>query len=438
MIRKKNTSMRGFTKKLLALLLLTSAGMSDSAESPTDSLPDGRQQSQFSVALSSGWGYLAPKGDHNKAVMKTHDVGYLDFRLQWKSNRNDAYDRAFHHPTIEAGLLLGDFTHVHLQGPETPYEGKVGREAALYGGFRWDFWQCSNWSAGMNLQNGVAYFTEHFDEHTNADNWLVGSPLSVFISAGAYMQYQFSPRWKASLGIDFKHVSNGTMSRPNLGANTFGPMLMVAMTEPSRGKESDTPSNRSPQAADASTFPYKEGHGLYGNSPWGGSSPLCLELSAGIAGSTLRDQFTAYHSNHHPLYGSFIAMAAPMYRYHPIMASGLEMNYVYATYADHIGYYDKLNGYGGHDYSRHVFGAGFRHEFFYRHVSLHMGVGMYLYRHMGHTAATADGGSYQTVGVRYSFPSTNDRLFIGYNVKAHNFSKADCLQFSIGYRIPCF
>lgn len=408
------------SKSLSTSLVLSLAALPTLAGVLPDTLSDGRQKSQLSVAVATGWGYLAPKGDHNKAVMKTHDVGYLDFRLQWKSNKNDAYERAYNHPTVEAGLLLGDFTHVHLQGPETPYAGKVGREFALYGGIRYDFWQRGDWSAGVNLQNGIAYFTERFDENTNADNWLVGAPLSVYISAGAYLQYRFAPQWRASLGIDFKHVSNGTMSRPNLGANTFGPMLMVAK-DIERKNASATQTDGQPAA---------------GEGPADHFSPtLYLELSAGMAGSTLRDQFSTYHSNHHPLYGSFLAMAAPMYRYHQTMASGLEVNYGYCTYADHIRYYDELNGYGGYDYSRHILGAGFRHEFFYRHVSLHMGVGMYLYRHMGHTADTADGGSYQTVGVRYSIPATDDRLFIGYNVKAHNFSKADCMQFSIGYRL---
>ena len=119
------------SKSLSTSLVLSLAALPTLAGVLPDTLSDGRQKSQLSVAVATGWGYLAPKGDHNKAVMKTHDVGYLDFRLQWKSNKNDAYERAYNHPTVEAGLLLGDFTHVHLQGPETPEAGKVGREFAL-------------------------------------------------------------------------------------------------------------------------------------------------------------------------------------------------------------------------------------------------------------------------------------------------------------------
>ena len=54
--------------------------------------------------------------------------------------------------------------------------------------------------------------------------------------------------------------------------------------------------------------------------------------------------------------------------------------------------------------------------------------------HGGYYGKEKDGPLYQAIGVRYALPFTGDRLFIGYQIKAHLFSKADCTQFVLGYR----
>lgn len=376
--------------------------------------------SRLGVGGSIGWGYLTPKGDHNQEVMKSHNVWYGDLRLMYQSGSNDIYEQKWHHPIVEFGLLYGNFSRIKLQGPETPYVGKVGHEFAVYAGMRFNFWSSGRWSIGGDFQNGIAYFTKRFDEDKNEDNWLVGSPLSIFINIGVYVQYKFAKDWMVSLGADFKHVSNGTLARPNLGANTGGPTLLIAyMPEYKKGNERAASQRIEFQTEKKNDFHSKRG--------------IYLEVSAGIAGSTLTEQFQTYKKNHYTVYGSFISQIAGMYRYSALFASGVEIDYRRANYASRLRYYDEVNGYHYKKYSKNMLGLGFQQEVFYHNVSLQAGVGVYLYRKLGHAGKT-NGLSYQTVGLRYSFPFSGNRLFIGYNVKAHNFSKADAMQFHIGYR----
>ena len=373
---------------------------------------------RMGVSVGGSWSYLMPKGSHNKRVIHTNDVGYLDARFSWKPRVATASDRALNDPTLEAGLLVGDFTHIHMQDPDRSRPSRVGREVAAYVGIQYDFLHLGRWRAGLNVQNGLAYFTERYSPDRNPDNELIGAPLSIYIALGPYIAYRLPSQWELALGADFRHVSNGTVWRPNLGANTVGPM--VRLTAPVGRPAADAP-------------PHSQGNPAPQTEETVG--PLYLELSAGMAASTLRDEFIANRSTHTTLFGSPIAMAAPMYRYSQAMASGIELDYAYSTYANHIRDYDLRTGHTDYRYSRHVVGLGFRHEIFYRNFSLHCGIGKYLYRRMGHIAETQDGGNYQTIGLRYSLPFATERLFVGYNVKAHNFSKADCMQFHIGYRL---
>ncbi len=429
--------------RICHILLTTMMLISTATAVADDSVPESRMlrpTAPVMAGLSVHGGYLIPKGDHNKRVLHSYGMGYADLRLQWKQTADNADNRSLNFPTLEAGLIYGDYTHIHMQDPQTPVPSQIGREIAVYGGIQCDLWQHGPWRAGLNLQNGIAYFTKHFDPNRSPDNHLVGSPLSIYISFGGYIARKINNQWEVALGANFKHISNGTLNRPNLGANTIGPELRVSRAingqQPTANTQQPTANSQQPtansQQPTANGQPAAAGQQHNSQTSY---KPLYLELSAGISGNTLSDQFNTYHTNHNPLYASAVAMVAPMYRYCQLMASGIEMDYSYATYADHIRFYDELNGHPGYQYSRHVLGIGVRHEFFYRQVSLHAGVGKYVYRHIGHYAATRDGGTYQTIGLRYSFAATGNRLFVGYNVKAHNFSKADCMQMHVGWRI---
>ncbi|MBQ8046548.1 MAG: acyloxyacyl hydrolase [Prevotella sp.] len=406
---------------LLAAFLFTITIQAEESDSV------GRRHDILSVGVSANMSYLIPKGDHNKAVLHSFGTSYVDARLMWKARQGQesAYDLALNRPELEAGLMFSNFSHIHIKDQNTPYESGAGDIIAAYLGLRYEFVQHRKWGAGVEVQNGLAYATRPFNDRNNADNWLIGSRLSVYIAAAPFIRYSINDQWALALSADFKHFSNGTVSRPNLGANTVGPSLLVRYTPESRRESYVQTAGNTADDAERQLALTRDAFekGLY------------MEVSAGIGLNTLRDRFSTYHSSENPVHATPTVMLSGMYRYHLMHASGLEVDYNYAKYASHIGFYDQMNGHDGYDYSRHVVGMGFRHEMFFRHVSAHMGAGYYLYRHMGYTASTQEGRSYQTIGLRYSLPCTDDRLFIGYNVKAHNFSKADCMQFHIGWRL---
>ncbi|MBQ8046515.1 MAG: acyloxyacyl hydrolase [Prevotella sp.] len=368
----------------------------------------------FSVEATANVSYLIPKGPYNKEILHSYGTSCFDARLLWKPMpaAGNPYDRAMGYPMLQAGISVADFTHVHLSRPSTPYDSRIGRLITLYGGMQYDFFRRGNLAVGVDLQNGVSYCTDPFDERDNIDNEQIGARLSIFFGAGVVVRYRLNPQWSVSLGADFKHYSNGTLDRPNLGINTIGPTV---------GLQYDLQAVCQEASATGARQPF-EGRKAY------------LEVAGGSGFKTLLDHFKAFHSNKTPLYASPFVSIAPMVRYHLLHASGLEVGYAYAHYAYRIGQFDREGGHEGYRYSPHVVGIGARHEVFFRHFSVPVSAGIYLYRRMGYIADIDESRFYQTIGLRYNLPATHDRLFVGYNVKAHNFSKADCMQVHLGWR----
>ena len=179
--------------------------------------------------LSANVSHMIHHGPENKEVLHSYGTSFYDGRMKYRfSDKGYApYDRAMNYPSLQAGLQYGDFSHVHIYRPTTPYESRIGYLFSLYGGMQFDFLRTGRWSIGTDLQNGVAYCPHPFDENNNVDNEIIGSTLSIYVGFGFFVRYHFLPHWSLSLGADFKHYSNGTLDRPNIGVNALGATLSL-------------------------------------------------------------------------------------------------------------------------------------------------------------------------------------------------------------------
>lgn len=374
----------------------------------------------WGVSVAGNVSYLIHAGEYNKELLHSYGTNHYDLRLRWqpRGRHETAYDRAMGHPTILAGLIYEDFARVKIYRNDPSHRARIGYLLSLYGGVQFNIVRKGRWAIGLDLMQGIAYCPHPFDENSNRDNEVIGSTFSIFFGAGVSAKYRFAPRWHASIGLDFKHYSNGTLDRPNLGANTIGPTLALHYD---LGNQEGNMKGK----GDTKTAPLDKGFrkGFY------------VDAVAGMGLKSLIDHFTIHQSKDNPLYGFFTTMVAPMYRYHLLHASGIGLDYTYADYIYKVRDYDRLQGRTGYRYSPHILGISARHEVFYRHFSVNVGVGIYLLNHTGHIAKTEESRIYQNVGLRYAFPFTHDRVFIGYNIKAHRFQKVNCVQILLGCRV---
>ncbi|MBR1712438.1 MAG: acyloxyacyl hydrolase [Alloprevotella sp.] len=385
---------------------------------------------RYTVSLSAAANasYLIPMDEQCRAIMHNYGTSFYALTAGFQAKEAEAtdYDRDYGLPTLEVGLLLGDYSHIRLyrQSPRLPYDSGMGYAVAAYGAFRRDLFVSpgSRWRIGYALENGIGFCTHPYNTRRNADNEILGSTYAVYLGLGLYAAYRPAPQWEVGIGADYKHFSNSALDRPNKGANTIG---LTA-----RATYYLTPPDLLPRSQVRARASFRK--------------YFYVDISAGFAAKSLQDDWVVnywerspddprYRSSHYPIYGAFTCAVAPMYRYSRRYASGIGFDYTYAPYADRLHASDLARDRYPYKYSRHVLGIGLRHEVYFRHLSLSMGLGWYALRRMGYTADVDEKPYYETIGLRYAFPFTQDRLYIGYNVKAH-FTKADCFQLVLGWR----
>ena len=385
---------------LLTTILFSLLSLSALAET-NDSLSLVKKPT-ISIQVSYNPSYMIAHEEFMSEAVQSHGVGYYDLRAKWGKR-----------PTMQAGISYGDFSHVHMHTKDRPYRSELGHQIAIYGGAEIDYWKSGRWTMGLDLIHGLALFTHPYNMRTNADNRTIGSHFDFYINIGTFLRYRISPHWSAALGVDFKHNSNGTMWQPNLGANTIGPTVSILYDIDPQ------PLNYVKEPKPVETCK-KENY---------------IELLGGGSLKTIRSIFNDTYRDNLAMYGYPSFSLSLMRRYHAHHATGVGVDYTYTTYAGHLERHKEAQSGREYNYNPNIWGASLRHELIVKQISLHAALGAYIFRQEGSDSKNLKGRFYQMIGVRYTFPFLSNRLFVGYYVKAHTFSKADCTDFYLGYKL---
>lgn len=397
------------------------------ANSPKRVEQPARPSDHISLSAASTVGYMTPVSGIPEELLHSHTLAFYDLRFRYRTLPHDgtSYDALFRYPTLQAGITLGDLSHIDVYRQSTPYRSTLGHTISLYAGFHRDVVQYKRFSLGYDLLNGVAYCTKPFDAEHNVDNEYIGSHWTLYLGIDIEARFRLSRQWTLSAAFDFKHFSAASLVRPNLGVNSFGPMIGVTYDL--------TPQPLMPASqTDLAKERISEARALAYNR-------FYVETTAAIVPKTLPDYFNVYRTSDSPIYVAYNAMLSAMYRYLLHHASGIGLDYTYIPFTerlhelDFIQHHDIVDG-RPLNYSRHQLGISLRHDIFYRHFALNLGVGTFLHRQQGWRAETQESRFYQLIGLSYSLPFTRDRLSVGYTVKAFRFSKVDGMYFGLGWR----
>ena len=357
---------------------------------------------------------------------------WLGYIYQTHADEQCAYASDYNYPAFTFGFLVADFNKVRLRyNPRgtrpIDYDSRCGTSYVLYASIRRAFFRTrSGWSADYRFGNGIGYNTHIYDRHTNVDNVMFGSRLSVYFDVAFALNYRYRQcEW--FVGPEFRHLSNGGIIRPNKGINKAG--IEAGMRYYLQPYDSISFERKHVpfeeqrlylNIAYASGLRGSQGEWLYDANNYIWSKNDVDNIKYGKDGYTL----CHYH----------LVSTDLMYRYARRYASGIGLDVLYEPYNLYIEVQNSAAERSPRD--QWSFGLAAKHEVFFRRLSMQIALGWYLIRPFNNYSNTADEYPfYERVGLRYNLPILSDCISVGYNIYAH-VTKAYGTELVIDFKLP--
>ena len=380
-------------KKYFVCFLFLLAGFAGRVDAQDISLYAGRSTSLYDSRF-----YPALFGENVVPSFLT-----LDARVGWADYSSSPFASICKHPEVGVGFQFDGLRGVKaLNGPG------MGNIYSLYGYIDRPVLKLGGFSLGYSVELGLGFmFNRCYDPVKNPWNVLISAPVNAHISLGAQAQYTFLSRYDVGLGLFFNHHSNGAVTFPNYGINSFELAMSVGMKSP-RSKE------------DLSREPEDDGFKR--------RFQFAVQVSGGVMSNEanyikrLEEDGTWVNDR----YSKFSFEVSAFYRYLRTQASGLGFDLFVTPFYEKIAESDGQ----GLKYDPVSCGISILHEVSYRDFSVMVGLGRYLHHNDGLEQKQI---LYQLVTFKYYFPKMAD-MYLGIVLKAHRFRAAESVQFCLGKR----
>lgn len=380
-------------KYRIVCLLFLLAGFAGRVDAQNFSFYAGR-----STSLYDGRFYPALFGENVVPAFLT-----LEAKVGWADYSSSPFASICKHPEVGVGFQFDGLRSVKAaNGPG------VGNIYSLFGYIDRTVLKLGGFSLGYSAELGLGFvFNRRYDPVENPWNVLISEPVNAHISLGIQAQYAFSSRYDVGLGFFFNHHSNGAVTFPNYGINSFELALRVGMKAP-RSKE------------ELSREPVDDGFRR--------RFQFAVQVSGGVVSNMARYQKCIDEDNIwvNDRYPKFSVEVSALYRYMRTQATGLGFDLFVTPYCEKIAENDGQ----GLKYDPVSYGISILHEASYRDFSLMIGLGRYLHHNDGIEQKQV---LYQLVTVKYYFPKVAD-MYLGLVLKAHRFMAAESIQFCLGKR----
>ncbi len=320
----------------------------------------------------------------------------------------------YNYPTFGLGVSVADFSRSRMYG-----ESHIGNIYTLYGYMNRPVVRQRYWSFGYNFEAGLSYASDPYNPVTNPGNYLVGSPIMVYVGFGVDLKCRLTDYLEIGLDMGAKHYSNGRMGMPNKGINILGGGASVCYYFGMPPLDYTKPE-----------LPPFAKHFYYHLALGGGGQASLQEWDIANDQSIPELKQTRFR-----LYPKASISADVMYRFSRKYGTGIGIDFFYTPHTNRLREWDNIlesRSTGNTKYNPLSTGVAINHEVYYGNLAMFAGLGCYVYRQLG--IRDNDSRFYQRAGFRYYFPALNN-LFIGYAIKAHNFKLAEYLELSIGIKV---
>ena len=242
-----------------------------------------------------------------------------------------------------------------------------------------------NYTHGLDLEMdcGLAFFTNPFVRTANPQNVFIGSYLNCLIQLGLSYHHSYASGYGITLAAKFSHSSNGYLLKPNKGLNYL--QAELGLRWPSR-------------------HGYLRVHNLSVDSSDFNRSSIFASYAPGIVMPRWEGASQKYFYAH-------TARLGWMYNINPKRAVGLNLDITYNF--SHTAIIQHYNN----DYKLPFYvGLAAAYETNFYNYTLHVAMARYLLRSTHGTTPF-----YERVGIFYNIPNNGRRLrhFVGVSLKSH-------------------
>ncbi|MBO4429828.1 MAG: acyloxyacyl hydrolase [Bacteroidaceae bacterium] len=405
----------------------------------TDTLVDDKAQTKH-------WGYETEFQAGRVLILDKYQKAYMisksDYSAAFKFNHvslpsdSDAFAYDYHYPTFS---IVGKFSknngatmhrnedYPHWDGMSddyyelAPYNTHLGNSFAVFGSFSYPLYRGNHWEFDLCANLGLAYSASKYDKQTSVDNDMIGSKVLFYAGGAMNATYRFAPSWGIKAGLDYWHISNGSTRQPNRSANICGPTIGVIYYPYYETIYKERLTYTPPKFKPYWYLNFKGGIGM----------KTCMEDWERTQYQITKDH-SDWRTEDFTLYSVASFQADAMYRYARIGAIGGGIDIQYNSCYAHIRNIDTEKGIDC-QHNPWIIAVDAKHTLFYGNVSLALGGGVYLYKHLGDYSNRKDPFFFNRIGVHYTIPQLHN-LTAGIEVKAH-LTKADFAELVISWPI---
>ena len=318
-----------------------------------------------------------------------------NLRLGWQTNGSRVWHGLANYPYYGIGIYSASFFNDVNQ---------IGKPFALYffyGGNikRWE-------RSGINVEWGMG-LSSNWDSNS-ASTWeqLIGARKNVFMHLGFEYAYQLSKRFDLAAGVGYTHLTNSQLAVISHGLNMFAPKVEL------RYHLSDS----RPVMVPVQKRKYQ------------GEDELDISFSAGAKQMEYNRSLAEEYWGKNFFVGTFSAAWLSGMSHSLKAGLGFDMGYDASVKAEMVvdNDFEKPVTVEGADYF--TMGTYGTMEYAMNRISLVGDLGIYL---LNKDVPKAEPRFYQRIGMKYHF---KNEMFAGVRLRASEFSKAEYVEWSIGYR----
>ncbi len=161
------------------------------------------------ISFTQHYGFLAPHNALVNEIIKNH-IKIFELSVYRQTDGEKQWHRYYNYPVIGLSAVIFN----------TGNSESLGR---IYGVLPFVDFPLNKWKVEWNLKfgYGAGFVEKPFNRKSNYKNLVIGSHVNALIYFNSHWNFPITERVKATAGISFTHLSNGSLKRPNLGINMF-------------------------------------------------------------------------------------------------------------------------------------------------------------------------------------------------------------------------